>query len=52
MATPQESRENFIDSQFTEREIEDLKQQNLYQEYVEGHISINTIYKLTREQGI
>jgi hypothetical protein len=52
MATPQESRETFIDSQFTEKELEDLKQRGLYQDYVKGHISINTIYNQLKDQGI
>lgn len=50
--TPQESRENFIESQFTDEEIELLKERGLYQDYVEGWISINTIYAQMREQGI
>ena len=50
--TPQESRESFIDSQFTEKEIAKLKERGLYNDYVEGHISINTIYAQVREQGI
>jgi hypothetical protein len=50
--TPQESREKFIDSLFKEAEIEQLKQRGLYQDYVEGHISINTIYNQMKDQGI
>jgi hypothetical protein len=50
--TPQESRELFIESQFPPEEIEDLKERGLYQDYVEGHISINTIYNQLKEQGI
>jgi hypothetical protein len=50
--TPQESREKFIDSLFKEAEIEDLKQRELYQEYIEGKISINTIYNQLKDQGI
>lgn len=52
MRTPEESREDFINSQFTEEELTLLKEQGLYQEYVEGTISINTIYSQVREQGI
>jgi hypothetical protein len=47
-----ESREQFIDSQFTEQELEQIKQQGLYSDYVEGHISINTIYKTMRDQAV
>jgi hypothetical protein len=50
--TPEESREIFIESQFTTEEISDLKQLGLYQEYTEGKISINTIYNQLKEQGI
>jgi hypothetical protein len=52
MATPQESREEFIDSLFNEEELEDLKRRNLYGEYVKGHISIDTIYNQLKDQGI
>ena len=50
--TPQESRENFIDAIFTKEEIEYIKKHGLYQDYVDGIVSINTVYKLLREQGI
>ena len=50
--TPQESRENFIESQFTIDEIIDLKRRGLYQEYVTGAISLNTIYRLLKDQAI
>jgi hypothetical protein len=50
--TPQESREAFIDSQFTEKEIEKLKERGLYYGYLAGQIFINTIYSQVREQGI
>jgi len=50
--TPQESRERFIDSQFSEAELKDLKERGLYQDYVEGWISINRIYNLLKDQGI
>jgi hypothetical protein len=52
MMTPQESRELFIESLFTFDEILDLQKRGLYQDYVEGHISINTIYTVLKEQGI
>jgi hypothetical protein len=50
--TPQESRELFIESLFTFDEVLDLQKRGLYQDYVEGHISINTIYNILKEQGI
>jgi len=50
--TPQESREIFIESQFTADEILDLQKRGLYQDYVEGRISINTIYNQLKDQGI
>lgn len=50
--TPDESREKFIESQFSEEEIMILKERGLYQDYVEGSISVNTIYAQMREQGI
>jgi hypothetical protein len=50
--TPQESRELFIDSLFTIDEIIYLKKIGLYQDYVEGRISINTIYNQLKDQGV
>jgi hypothetical protein len=50
--TSQESRALFIESQFTPAEVEDLKEKGLYRNYVEGYISINTIYNQLKEQGI
>jgi hypothetical protein len=50
--THQESRELFIESLFTIDEILDLKKRGLYEDYVTGKISINTIYTTLKEQGI
>jgi len=50
--TPQESRESFIDSLFSSIELEELKESGLYHDYVEGKISIETIYTTMRDQGI
>jgi len=50
--TPQESRESFIESLFSIDEILDLKKRGLYEDYVTGKISINTIYNLLKEQAI
>lgn len=52
MTTPQESRELFLESIFTMDEVLDLKQRNLYFDYVEGRISIDKIYMVLREQAI
>jgi hypothetical protein len=50
--TFEDSRRDFIESQFSQEEIADLKERGLYQDYVEGTISVNTIYTLLREQAI
>jgi hypothetical protein len=50
--TPQESRERFIESMFSIDEILDLKKRGIYYDYVEGRISINTVYNILKEQGI
>ena len=50
--TPLESRELFIESQFSCSGIETLKQQGLYLDYVEGRISIYTIYTQLKDQGL
>lgn len=50
--TPQESRERFIDSLFTIDEVIYLQKIGLYQDYVEGWISINTIYNTLKDQGV
>jgi hypothetical protein len=50
--TPQESREEFIDSLFSKKELEELKERGLYWEYVEGNTSISEVYNLLKDQGI
>ena len=50
--TSEESRTLFIESLFSIDEILDLKQRGLYEDYVTGKISINTIYTTLKEQGI
>lgn len=52
MATPQESRERYIESIFTMDEVLDLKKRGLYDDYVEGRISVHEIYQTLKEQGI
>lgn len=49
--TPQESRERFIESLFTIDEIIYLKSVGLYDDYVQGHISVNTIYNHLKDQA-
>jgi len=50
--TSQESRKRFIESLFSIDEILDLQKRGLYTDYVDGRISINTIYNILKEQGI
>jgi hypothetical protein len=49
--TPQESRELFIEGVFPENELELIRSVGLYEHYVEGRISINTIYNQLKDQG-
>jgi hypothetical protein len=50
--TPQESREIFIESIMPDKDIVRLKDNGLYQQYVEGKISVEDIYVEVRDQGI
>lgn len=50
--TPQESREKFIDGSFDEGMLAELKENGMYDDYVEGRISINTIYNYYRDEAI
>lgn len=49
--TPQESREGFIDGILSEDELKLVKELGLYGDYVEGSISINTIFRQLRDQA-
>jgi hypothetical protein len=49
--TPQESREMFIDGIFPDNELELIRSMGLYEDYVEGRISINAIYTHLKDQG-
>jgi len=49
--TPEEHREHYVQSIFTMDEILYLKQIGLYQDYSEGLISINEIYKELKDQA-
>lgn len=50
--TPQESRENFLNSLFTIDEVLFLEKIGLAEDYIEGRISINAIYNYFKEQGV
>jgi hypothetical protein len=50
--TPQESREIFIESVFQPDDVKKMKTSGMYKDYVEGRISVNTIYRNFKEQGI
>lgn len=50
--TPQESREQFIEGSFDPETLEELKENGMYTDYVEGRISINTIYHHYRDEAI
>ena len=49
--TPQESRKLFIDGIFPESELKTIRKMGLYEDYVKGRISINTIYNQFKDQG-
>jgi hypothetical protein len=49
--TPQESREMFIDGVFPENELEFIRSMGLYEDYVEGRISIQDIYDYLKGQA-
>ena len=50
--TPQESRENYLESVFTLDEVLYLQQIGLAQRYVKGELSIDDIYIQLKDQGI
>ena len=50
--TPQESRETFLDSLFSTESLDNLKEVGLYEDFVEGHVSVKEIYYQLKEQGI
>ena len=50
--TPQESRERFLNSLFTMDEVLFLEKMGLAEDYIEGRISINTIYNYLKDQGV
>lgn len=50
--TPQESRENYIDALFSERELFELKETGIYEDYVEGRVSIDAVCSFVKDQGV
>jgi hypothetical protein len=50
--TPQESREIFIESILPGNKASQLKEQGLYQKYIDGQISVEKIYAELKDQGI
>jgi hypothetical protein len=50
--TPQESRENYLDSVFSMDEVLYLERIGLAQRYVAGEVSIDDIYQQLKDQGI
>jgi hypothetical protein len=49
--TPQESRDQFLDGILNENESDILRDSGLYEDYVEGAISIQDIYIHLKDQG-
>jgi len=49
--TPQESREEFIEGLLPEDDLDLIREIGLYESYVEGEVSINTIYQRLREDA-
>ena len=49
--TPQESRELFLDGVLPEDELEFVRELGLYEDYVEGRISLSTIMSQLKDQG-
>lgn len=49
--TPQESREEFIEGLLPEDDLDLIREIGLYESYVEGGVSINTIYQRLREDA-
>lgn len=50
--TPWEMRESYIDSILSEKEVEALKENKMYQRYVFGEISIDEVYANIRDSGV
>lgn len=50
--TPSESREIFLDAILPQKDIDRLKKQGLYEQYVVGTISVDDIYRQLKDQGV
>ena len=50
--TPSESREIFLDTILPQKDIDRLKKQGLYEQYVIGKISVDDIYRQLKDQGV
>jgi len=50
--TPAESKEIFLDTLLPQKDIDRLKKQGLYEQFVVGKISVNEIYRQFKDQGI
>lgn len=49
--TPQESREEFIDGILPEDDLDLIRELGMYEDYVEGEISIHSIYQRLRDDA-
>ena len=49
--TSQQSRESFLEGLLHGDELELIREMGFYEDYVEGRISINTIYNQLKGQG-
>ena len=52
MTTFEESREDFLYSQFTEDEVKEIQHQGLYDKYVKGEISFVEVCVRFKDQGV
>ena len=49
--TSQQSRESFLEGLLHGDELEIVREMGLYEDYVEGRVSITDIYRQMRDQG-
>ena len=50
--SPEEWREDFINSQLTEKEIIEIQHQGLYDKYVNGEVSFAEVCSQFKDQGV
>jgi len=50
--TTAESRQIFLDMLLPQKDLESLKELGLYEQYITGKISVETIYSQLKDQGI